>query len=174
MMNPKSVEIVNAISNRFADVPCRVCRSASNVVNTDMGFMEDINCIRCGDYRVIYNGVRLPLEDEVLRALASYNLRKMQSAAERPIFDIIFLRPLATMRLPSPAEATDNLLLWFGEQAEGRAGNKITYNLTDEALPGIVGVVNSGDIRWAVLNLIDLGLIRSGIVENPTSGSDIA
>lgn len=153
-------------------VPCEVCGSASNVVQTDAHVQKYINCIRCGDFRVIYDGVKCPVEDEKLRALASYNLRKMQDGA-RPIFDKIFLQSLSSMQLPSPAEATDNLLLWFAEQADGRAGNRINYNVTDEALPGIIGVVNSGDVKWAVLNLIDLSLIRSSILENPVSASDV-
>jgi nucleoside 2-deoxyribosyltransferase len=159
-------------------VACRLWASASNVVNTDGNAQESINCIRCGDYRIIYNfrnmygGIQLPLKDENLRALTSYNLRKMQGP-KRPIFDRYFLESILSTQLPSPAEATDNLLLWFAEQAAGRAGSKITYNLTDEALPGIVGVVNSDDIKWAVLNLIELGLIRSEIVANPTSRSDV-
>jgi hypothetical protein len=153
-------------------VPCRVCGSASNVVRTEAHIQEYINCIRCGDFRVLYDGVQLPLEDEKLRALVSYSLRKAQGA-RRPIFDRIFLRSILPTQLPSPAEATDNLLLWFAEEANGRAGNRINYNLVDESLPAIVGVVNSDDIKWAVLNLIDLDLIRSRISENPTSSSDV-
>jgi hypothetical protein len=132
---------------------------------------ELINCIRCGDFRIVYNGAKLPLKDEKLRALASYTLRKMQGT-NRPIFDQIFLASLYSAKLPSPAEATDNLLLWFAERTDGRAGKTIRYILDDEALPGIVGVVNSSDIRWAVLNLIDLGLIRSLLSENSTVASD--
>ena len=153
-------------------VPCCVCGSASNVVRTEAHIQTWINCIRCGDFRVIHDGVQLPLRDAKLRALASYTLRKMQGA-QRPIFDGIFLHSLSSVHLPSPAEATDNLLLWFDEQADGRAGNTIKYNLNDDALPGIVGVVDSSDIKWAVLNLEDLGLIRSRASENPTSASDV-
>jgi hypothetical protein len=59
-------------------VPCRVCGSASNVVRTDAHVQAWINCIRWGDFRIIYNGVELPLKDDKLLALASYTLRSMQ------------------------------------------------------------------------------------------------
>jgi hypothetical protein len=76
-------------------VTCRVCGSSSNVVNTYGNVQADINCIRCGDYRIIYNGVQLPLNNKKLQALTSYNIRKTQGS-KRPIFDIIFLRSLST------------------------------------------------------------------------------
>ena len=157
----------------FPTAPCRVCRSSSNVVNTFGQDLEDINCIRCGDFQIIYNfgSFPIPIEEDKLCALVSYTIRKMQGA-KRPIFDIIFLKSISAVNLPSPADATDNLLLWFDQEADGRAGKTVEYNLTDEALPGIIGVVNYHDIRWAVLNLIELGLIRSQIFENPTSQSD--
>jgi hypothetical protein len=82
------------------------------------------------------------------------------------------LQSLSSRRLPSPAEATDNLLLWFAEQADGRAGSKVNCNLTDESLPGIVGVANSDDIEWAMRNLSDLGLIRSRFFEKGVLVSD--
>ena len=121
-------------------VAWRLCASSSNVVNTDGNVQESINCIRCGDYRIIYNfrdmysGILLPLEDENLRALTSYNLRKMQGP-KRPIFDRFFLQSLSSTQLPSPAEATDNLLLWFAEHAAGRAGIGLTItSLTKRSL----------------------------------------
>ena len=90
-----------------------------------------------------------PLQDPKLKALASHTIRKLQGA-NRPELTTGFFRSLSQRSLPTPAEASDNLLLWIAEQADGRPGKLIPINYDDNALLGLVGVVDQQDIKWIV------------------------
>jgi hypothetical protein len=52
-----------------------------------------------------------------------------------------FFDSLDRQTLPSPAEATDNLIIWLAEQADGRPGHEIEIAYSHPMLLGIVGVV---------------------------------
>jgi hypothetical protein len=118
-------------------------------------------CSRCGDYRVDLAVIDdlLPLKDQRSQALASYTIRRMQGN-RRPRLDRDFFRALETKTLPTPAEASDNLIMWLAEQADGSPGkvNLIIYG--DDALFGLIGVIGGFDLRWIVDSLVLRGLIQ--------------
>ena len=153
-------------NNRLSDggrktVACAVCGSSANLVPNDMFDGDYYDCVRCGDFGITTYAKDLSevtLKGAKQKALASYLIRKMQ-ARQRPILRQEFFRELGTRKLPTPAEATDNLLVWLAEQSDGRPGAAISINLIDEALPGTIGMVDDGGTHWAVNNLIDLGFI---------------
>ena len=104
--------------------PCTVCTSPANVLQKEFGWGTVVDCSRCGDYsveRVTCDDARLPLGDAKQRALASHLIRKLQGG-RRPYLTTDFFRSLEERSLPTPAEASDSLLLWYAESADGHLG----------------------------------------------------
>ena len=103
---------------------CTVCTSPANVLKQDFGWGTVADRSRCGDYLVEHStcdDVRLPLGDTNQRALAGHLIRKLQSG-RRPHLTTDFFRSLEERALPTPAEASDSLLLWYAESADGHLG----------------------------------------------------
>jgi len=124
-----------------------------------------VDCSRCGDFaidRAIADDLGLPFEDQKKRALANYVIRKMQSA-RRPLLAREFWRALETRSLPTPAEASDNLLTWLAEQADGSPGSPIQVVYGDHSLLGSIGVIGGLDLRWIVDSLLARGLVQRPI-----------
>jgi hypothetical protein len=95
---------------------CTVCTSPANILQTGFGGVgEVVNCSRCGDFRVsrvVAVDERLPFTDPKKQALASHTIRKMQTpGARRPQLTADFFHALENRQLPTPAEASDNLLI---------------------------------------------------------------
>jgi hypothetical protein len=153
--------------------PCTVCTSASNVLSRNYNVGEIVDCSRCGDYSISHvtaDEVGLPLQDLKQRALASYLIRKLQQGSQRPRLTSDFFRSLSRRTLPTPADASDNLLLWIAEQADGSPGKQVKLTSSDPMLLGIIGMIDSSDISWAVENLKSQGLIggtSSDPIEKP-------
>jgi hypothetical protein len=141
---------------------CTVCGSEANVLHREFGVGEIVDCARCGDFRVDHftaDEIGLPFQGEKELALASYNIRKLQGVG-RPYLDMKFFTQLSTQSLPSPAEASDNLLLNFAEQAEGRPGAQVGYTRDDLRLLGEVGAVDINDLDWHFEHLDSARLIK--------------
>jgi hypothetical protein len=143
---------------------CTVCTSPANIIHSSFGVGEVVNCSRCGDFRVSHiaaTDLGLPFTDRKQQALASYTIRKMQSpSALRPQLTVDFFRALETRSLPTPAEASDNLVRWLAEKADGSPGAPIQIIYADHALLGAIGVIGAFDSRWAVESLISQGLVK--------------
>jgi hypothetical protein len=63
--------------------------------------------------------------------------------------------------LPTPAEAADNLLLWFAEKADGSLGKYIPIAYSDETVQALVGVATATDLEYVtVVALLSQRLIE--------------
>jgi len=141
---------------------CTVCGSEANLRSTAFNVGEIVDCARCGDFRISHvtaDDFGLPFSDPKRRALASYTIRKMQISDRRPELTRAFFESLETRSLPTPSEASDNLIVLIGEKSGGRPGmaNEVFY--ADPVLLGTVGVVEPEDLEWIVESLHSRKLI---------------
>ena len=126
---------------------CEVCGSPAN--NSTNGFYLMVDCSRCGDFqldRETPDDFPLTSRAEPLRALASYLIRKMQKPKGRPILGSDFFTSLPKRSLPTPAEMSDNLLLWIDTQVEGRPGSPISIPHDLPHIAGSIGAINGADV----------------------------
>jgi len=146
-----------------SDGRCTVCGSPANILRTEFGVGTVVDCSRCGDFQidhVVAHDFALPFSDEKHTALAGYLVRRMQRQG-RTTLTREFFASLRQQSLPTPAELCDNLLLWFSEQADGRAGKVIgTVNtLSDLDVLASIGAIDAGDAQWAANALTKGGFI---------------
>jgi nucleoside 2-deoxyribosyltransferase len=126
----------------------------------------DVICPRCGKFYISRRALEdfeRSLSDPKFQALASHAIQKLYVSADRPVglLDNQFFRTLSKRTLPTPLEATDNLIIWLAEQSDGRPGRLIRVNYEDAApLPATLGVINGGEVRWLVQSLESRGLVR--------------
>ena len=143
---------------------CTVCTSPANILRTLFGVGEVVDCSRCGDFEVshvVATDIPLPFRDFKKQALASYTIRKMQGGnARRVHLTREFFNTLKDRTLPTPAEATDNLLLWLAENADGSPGTRLELTYTPQ-LFATIGVVGRNDVAWIVKSLIKEALIET-------------
>jgi hypothetical protein len=71
-----------------------------------------------------------------------------------------FFASLRDRALPTPAEASDNLVNLIGEQAEGSPGARMRVADSDSSLLGKIGVIGPQDLDWAVNSLRSRGLLN--------------
>jgi hypothetical protein len=145
--------------------PCTVCGSQANIYERDFKIGTVVNCSRCGDYQIgsrrIAEDANLPITDIDRLAVAAYLIRQMNGALipasrgsiQRPTLTSEFFFSLHTRSLPSPAEASDNLLLYGAKAVGSRIGQRIGIRYYDEELAASVGVVGGADVEWLVNNL---------------------
>ncbi len=74
---------------------------------------------------------------------------------------------MTTRTLPSPTEASENLISWLAEQADGRPGIQIEIVYMNPTLLGKVGVVGPEDIGWIVDSLTSQDLLRGTMRRSP-------
>jgi hypothetical protein len=143
--------------------PCTVCTSPANFLKTEFNVGTVVDCVRCGDYEISHvtaDNIDLPFGDPKSRALASYAIRKMQGpGVRRPTLTSDFFQSLETRSLPTPAEASDNLVIWLAGQADGSPGTQMRLADSDPSLLGGIGVIGEQDLGWVVDALKSRGLI---------------
>jgi hypothetical protein len=142
--------------------PCLVCQGHANVYER-ASRLPAVNCSLCGDFRIDQTTIddwRLPFTEPKQQALARQVIRKMTASGTRPLLTNEFFQSLRERTLPTPAEASDNLLLWIAEQADDSPGRIIDVNRLDDVLYAIVGVKGGFDIEWIVNSLVDLDLFQ--------------
>jgi hypothetical protein len=142
---------------------CTVCQAPANVLRQEFGWGTVVDCSRCGGYRVEHvtcDDIRLPLGDAKQRALASHLIRKLQNG-RRPLLTTDFFRSLEDRALPTAAEASDSLLLWFAESADGNLAKFNPINPSDQALQASIGVIGATDLIYVSDALKHQGLIES-------------
>jgi hypothetical protein len=100
------------------------------------------------------------LGDAKERALASHLIRKLQNG-KRPFLTTDFFRSLEKRALPTPAEASDTLLLWFAERANGNLGKYNPLSPADQALQASIGVIGATDLIYVTQAIGHEGLIES-------------
>jgi hypothetical protein len=109
--------------------------------------------------------MRLPLGDAKQRALASHLIRKLQGRT-RPHLTTDFFRSLEDRDLPTAAEVSDSLLLWFAESANGNLGKFNPISASDQALQASIGVISTTDLIYVKDALMDEHLIEQA--DSPT------
>jgi len=125
--------------------------------------LAGVDCSRCGDYSIEHvtaDEIGLPLKDSKLRALASHVIRKLQGGT-RPYLTTEFFVSLTKRTLPTPAEASDNLLLWLAEEADGSPGKPIVIAYSDVKIQALIGVISDSDLKYVALELQAQGLLRA-------------
>jgi hypothetical protein len=79
-----------------------------------------------------------------------------------------FFRALENRTLPTPSEASDNLIQWLAEQADGRPGPTLELNYSDPKLLGTIGVVGAHDVNWHLHSLTSRGMIEGKPSDSPS------
>ena len=128
-----------------------MCGSDANILHSQFGRGEVVDCARCGDFQISHvtaDELGLPFSDPRQRALASYTIRKMQASSPRPKLSEEFFVSLRGRTLPTPAEASDNLVIWIAEKADGRPGAQVNVVPRDPGLLASIGVVEPEDVAW--------------------------
>ena len=150
---------------------CTVCGSPANR-KQEFGIGEIVDCARCGDFQITreaIDDIGLPYKMPKAQALTSYNIRRMQAPGTRSNLTREFFNLLDHRTLPSPAEASDNLITWLAEQADGMPGATIKISYEDPALLSIVGVVNAAAVGWILHSLKSKGLLNLGSQQGQTN-----
>ncbi len=143
---------------------CTVCGADANIVFSNYGVGEVVNCSRCGDYRVshiVANNVGLPFQEQKKTALVSHLIRGLQKGSARAELTGEFFKSLAQRNLPSPSEVIDNLLLWFGDNTREEPGTLFKIEYGDVGLQATIGVVSAAEIDWILDNLIAQGMVNA-------------
>ena len=150
-------------SDPTATLTCPVCGGDANRKSDDAN--EIVDCNSCGDFQVALDVIKdfgLPYKEPRDRALASYNIRKMQSSATRPTLTVEFFNSLNLHSLPTPAEASDNFIIWLAGKADGMPGKSIPILYGDPPLLAKIGVAEPADIKWIVHSLESNRLFKCG------------
>jgi hypothetical protein len=121
-----------------------------------------VDCSRCGDFEMpheIAADVGLPFADRKKQALASHIIRKTQ-VHNRVHLSRDFFASLASRMLPAPAEASDNLVVWLADKADGSPGTRLELTYLAPELLSTIGVVRSDDIGWIVRSLTSQEILQ--------------
>lgn len=153
--------------------PCTVCDAEANIFQYEFGVGTVVDCARCGSYKIasreVADDANLPLKKSDLIAVASYLIRQLNGVLipvergfiERPVLTHDFFTTLKNQHLPTPNEASNNLLLYLAKQCGSRPGKEITVSFDDLALPPTIGVVTTyEDVDWVVENLKTRALLK--------------
>lgn len=141
---------------------CTLCSADANVIRSNYGVGEFVNCSRCGDYRIshiVADSVGLPFQEQKKISLVSYLVRGLQKGSERPELTGDFFKALEQRNLPSPTEIIDNLLLWFGNSTREEPGTLFKIDYNDVGLQATIGVVSASEITWILDNLAAQGMV---------------
>src|SRR5262249_8223459 len=95
----------------------------------------------------------------------SHLIRKLQGG-RRPHLTTDFFQSLAGRAPPTPAEGSDNLLLWFAERADGNLGKYNPLNPSDQALQASIGVISATDLVY-----VTEALMPQRLIEGPPKSS---
>jgi hypothetical protein len=150
---------------------CPVCGWEANILAGSFGRGEVVDCYRCGDYQISHDIVadlRLPYKDPLMRALVSHTVRQMHPP-KRPRLTEAFFQELQHRTLPTPAEASDNLIRWMASQVQERPGKAVRIEYESSSLQGAIGVVDRDEAAWVTYNLLNGGLANGPIENNGCS-----
>jgi hypothetical protein len=152
---------------------CDVCGSPATV-KTDGGFYVFVECPRCGEFqlgRALADDFPQTKPSENKRALASHLIRRLHQGSKRTVLSDEFFSSLSQRTLPTPPEMSDLLLLSIAERVEGRPGRPISVDSDkDLSLAASIGALDGEDVRWAVRNLEEQGLLRGQWLNHFTLG----
>lgn len=152
---------------------CPICGAQANIMRRDSEVTISVNCFRCGDYqfesREVAEDTDLPIRWPEVRAVASYLIRQMNGALvplsrrfpPRPTITHEFFEALPTRSLPSPAEASDNMLLYLAKQCGSSAAKRVSITYAEPDMAPIIGVMGENDVQWVIDNLTHRGLVKA-------------
>ena len=135
---------------------CPICAERANVWPNSGPVERTVCCIRCGDFKAVRELIddwpAHSRSDPRKVALASYVIRAMQGPT-LSIFNLEKLeRLMAGRSLPSPHEATHNLLLVIGNSLLGNPGRM--FQRAREALIAHIGAFDAADIDYHCASLV--------------------
>jgi hypothetical protein len=84
----------------------------------------------------------------------------MQVDGGRPKVTPEFFNALPHRRLPTPAEAGENLIRYFAKKADYRPGQVVTIDYTDPAVRAVIGAVDPSDTIWTIDSLVDRKILK--------------
>jgi hypothetical protein len=131
------------------------------------------NCLRCGKYQVertAIDDIPLPLTDIKKIAIASYSVRRLQTAGKRPILSKQFFDEISKRELPSPSDLADNLLLFIAERYGDRPGATLSIDHRDMSIASTIGGVDQEDVLWAIRELEEEQLVKGDWINHFTNG----
>ena len=149
----------------FPNGGCTVCNRKAKIDGPTSSWDLIVDCVCCGEFqisKITADELGLPYKTPKEQALASHLIRKMQAPRYRPILNKEFFDALRHQTLPTPMEASDNLLIWLAGQQDGRPGNEIEIAHADPPLLGTLGVVEPEDVGWIVDSLKSQDLLLGG------------
>ena len=140
--------------------PCPICSVRANVYSGN-GDNLIVQCEKCGDFVAAGSlgddWSSSGGNDKKKVALASYVIRSLQKGGMRPKLTTYGLNEyLKNRELPTPPEATTNLLLLVGEELRYQPGNFSSTNLL--AATAIIGAIDKADAIYHARVLQDEGL----------------
>jgi hypothetical protein len=152
------------LSREHPEGPCTVCQANANILKFDFRVGTVVDCSRCGDYeidRVVADDFPLPLEDEKLKALARFLIRKLQRQGRAKLTKEFFAS-LKEKSLPNFAELCDNVLLWLTRHMDGHLGTRVyhSFEKNNSNILEEVGALDQVDGYWAIDALASEGLIK--------------
>jgi nucleoside 2-deoxyribosyltransferase len=141
---------------------CGVCGSTATVHHdSDNDVYVVTDCPRCGKFRCATNDFPKVSSLDQKWALASHLIRRMQGT-KNLFLDTEFFSSLSQRALPTPAEMTDNLLLWIADGIEERPGRPVSINYEEPSLAALIGAVDENDVIWVVRDVADKNLLIRG------------
>ena len=154
---------------------CTVCSGPANLLRYDGTVGVVVECAACGDFqldRTTAEDFHLPFADSKRRALASYTIRKAQQPKQlhRPLLTMEFFDALRSRSLPTPIEASDNMINWLAARADGRPGAAIPITHTDPSLLSTLGVIDAEDIDWILETLESHRMFRGSLGSDRSTG----
>lgn len=152
---------------------CPICGAQANILRRDLQVPMVVNCFRCGDYqfdgREVVDDTQLPIRQPESRAVASYLIRQMNGALiphtrnfpPRPTITYEFFDTLPTRLLPSPSEASDNMLLYLAKRCGSSASKTVHVTYDEPDMAPCIGVMGGDDVEWVLGTLTHRGLTKT-------------
>ena len=111
---------------------------------------------------MILQSKHLPCTDKNEKALISHLIRKKQGTSKRDklVLREDFFELLKQQRLPTPAEACDNMIEWIARKVDERPGTEIEDFLSNKDLVSAIGVLNDEEAAWIIDTLVDQGFLH--------------
>lgn len=133
----------------LAQKPCPICgyQKTPATVHPKIGDFEDIDCVKCGRYRLMGTAARLLQKGYRSEgknvAVLSHFVRKSDQPEKRVRVDPYLLDRLKSELLPTPKERADNLILSIGKRSTLNPGHWHKVNYEIEA--AVIGAIDEQD-----------------------------
>lgn len=150
----------------MSDDRCPFCKSVV-LVPTISGDIMRISCPFCGEFGIGAEDYRdvpetLLIKDEAIPAVR-HAVARLTSDHSRPVITLATLeRIISDARLPRHSEQLDNLIIWLGENLEGRPNESFEFDA--RRATAIVGSNTIDAFHW-----IGNHAFKKGLISKPQS-----